>query len=58
MIAANEGFVDPHTHLVFAGERSTEFDLPYHLGVNHARIVMRNGQVVARNTALHTALCA
>src|SRR4051812_27943965 len=21
------GFVDPHTHLVFAGERSTEFDL-------------------------------
>lgn len=37
---------------------STYRHLPYHLGINHARLVLRNGQVVARNATLHTALCA
>ena len=32
--------------------------LPYHLGVNHARTVIRAGRVVSRSQALHTPLCA
>lgn len=31
--------------------------LPYHLGVNHARVVVRAGRVVSRGQALHTPLC-
>jgi imidazolonepropionase len=32
--------------------------LPYHLGINHARVVVQAGRVVAQGHALHTALCA
>lgn len=32
--------------------------LPYHLGVNHARCVLKAGRVVARPTGLGTPLCA
>ncbi len=32
--------------------------LPYHLGVNHARLVVQAGRVVSQGHSLHTALCA
>ncbi len=32
--------------------------LPYHLGINHARVVVKSGRVVARPAELHAPLCA
>ncbi|HLL52252.1 MAG TPA: amidohydrolase family protein, partial [Myxococcaceae bacterium] len=37
---------------------SSHRHLPYHLGINHARVVVQAGRVVAQGHALHTALCA
>lgn len=43
--------------LVVFGCRSYRH-LPYHLGVNHARLVVQAGRVVAQGHTLHTPLCA
>ncbi|HVG57123.1 MAG TPA: amidohydrolase family protein, partial [Hyalangium sp.] len=40
------GFVDPHTHLVFAGERSTEFDLRCQ-GATYLEIAQAGGGIVS-----------
>ena len=40
------GFVDPHTHLVFAGERSTEFDLRCQ-GATYLQIAQAGGGIVS-----------
>jgi imidazolonepropionase len=37
---------------------STYRHLPYHLGVNHARVVMKGGRIVAQPDGLGTRLCA
>jgi imidazolonepropionase len=40
------GFVDPHTHAVFAGERATEFDLRCQ-GATYLRIAQAGGGIVS-----------
>ena len=40
------GFVDPHTHLVFAGERSREFDLRCQ-GATYLEIAQAGGGIVS-----------
>lgn len=39
------GFVDSHTHLVFAGERSEEFQLR-HAGVSYEELALRGGGIL------------
>src|SRR5262252_4002012 len=40
------GFVDPHTHLVFAGERSSEFELRCH-GATYLEIASAGGGILS-----------
>src|SRR5215471_2944201 len=40
------GFVDPHTHLVFAGDRSTEFELRCH-GATYLEIASAGGGILS-----------
>jgi imidazolonepropionase len=48
------GFVDPHTHLVFAGERSTEFDLRCQ-GATYLEIAQAGGGIVSTVRATRAA---
>ncbi|MFP2900441.1 imidazolonepropionase [Corallococcus sp. 4LFB] len=48
------GFVDPHTHLVFAGERSTEFDLR-NQGATYLEIAKAGGGIVNTVSATRAA---
>ncbi|WP_224360928.1 imidazolonepropionase [Hyalangium versicolor] len=48
------GFVDPHTHLVFAGERSTEFDLRCQ-GATYLQIAQAGGGIVSTVRATRAA---
>jgi len=48
------GFVDPHTHLVFAGERSAEFDLR-NQGATYLEIAKAGGGIVSTVRATRAA---
>ncbi|KFE69453.1 imidazolonepropionase [Hyalangium minutum] len=48
------GFVDPHTHLVFAGERSREFDLR-NQGATYLEIAQAGGGIVSTVRATRAA---
>ncbi|MDY7228303.1 imidazolonepropionase [Hyalangium rubrum] len=48
------GFVDPHTHLVFAGERSTEFDLRCQ-GATYLEIAQAGGGILSTVRATRAA---
>lgn len=48
------GFVDPHTHLVFAGERSREFDLR-NQGATYLEIAQAGGGIVSTVKATRAA---
>ncbi|MBF5044171.1 imidazolonepropionase [Aggregicoccus sp. 17bor-14] len=48
------GFVDPHTHLVFAGERSAEFDLR-NQGATYLEIAQAGGGIVSTVRATRAA---
>jgi imidazolonepropionase len=48
------GFVDPHTHLIFAGERSTEFDLRCQ-GATYLEIAQAGGGIVSTVRATRAA---
>jgi imidazolonepropionase len=48
------GFVDPHTHLVFAGERATEFDLRCQ-GATYLQLAQAGGGIVSTVRATRAA---
>lgn len=48
------GFVDPHTHLIFAGERATEFDLRCQ-GATYLEIAQAGGGIVSTVRATRAA---
>lgn len=51
---AGPGFVDPHTHLVFAGERSAEFDLR-NRGASYLEIARAGGGIMSTVRATRAA---